>query len=112
MFETEFLEFMKETIIKNSLSGYTDYGQPTYSVDSTSYTCRIVRVHENFTENDGSESLIESIVYVASTGTFNPEDRFTFPDGSHPILKVVDSYPDEDGPWHHNRLKFGKRGDL
>jgi hypothetical protein len=112
MFETEFLEFMRETIIVNRLSGYTDYGTPTHSTASTSFSCRIVRVHESFTESNGAESLIESFVYVASTGTFDPEDRFTFPDGSNPILKVVDSYPDEDGPWHHNRLKFGKRGDL
>jgi len=108
-FEPEFLEFMKDTIIRNRVTGYTAYGAPTHSTASSSYTCRIVRVHDTITGDDGAEKLIESIVYVASTGSFDPQDLFTFPDGSKPILQAMAAYPDEDGPYHHVQLKFGNR---
>lgn len=110
-FEPEFLEFMKDTLIVNKMSGYSDYGAVTYSTQSNSYICRIVRTHEAITMDDGAEKLIHSIVYLASTAdpTFDPEDLFTFPDGSIPILYALSAYPDEDGAYHHIQLKFGKR---
>jgi hypothetical protein len=108
-FEPEFLDFMKDTLIKNVRTGYTAYGAPTYSTGTTSYRCRIVKIHETFTMDNGAESLLENLVYLASTDTFDPEDRFTFPDGSTPILEVIAAYPDEDGPYHHLQLKFGNR---
>ena len=110
-FEPEFLEFMKDTLKRNRITGYSAYGSPTYSTQQSSYDCRIVKVHDTITMDDGAEKLIESIVYLASTQypTFDPEDLFTFPDGSTPILQATAAYPDEDGAYHHVQMKFGKR---
>lgn len=108
-FEAEFLEFMKDTIIRNrATSSYTSYGSPIISTAISSYRCRIVYKHELIPGDDGSEKLVTATVYVASTAAFNPEDQITFPDGSLPKILAMDAYPDEDGPYHHLILKFGR----
>lgn len=108
-FENEFLDFMRDTIVRNQILGYSAYGSPLYSTASSSYQCRIVHLHEAITKDMGAENLIIAIAYVASTATFDPEDQITFPDGTKPKILDMDAYPDEDGPYHHLQIKFGRK---
>jgi len=109
-FETEFLEFMRDTIVRNQILGYSAYGAPLYSTASSDYQCRIVHLHQAISRDMEAENLVVAVVYVASTGTFDPEDQITFPDGTQPKILDMDAFPDEDGAYHHIRIKFGRKG--
>ena len=109
-FETEFLEFMQDTIIRNRVTGYSAYGSILHSTASTSYRCRLDFFHQAIDSDMKAENLVVATAWVASTGSFDPEDLITFPDGSQPRILEMDAFPDEDGPYHHIRIKFGKKG--
>ncbi len=104
---TEFAELMPHTVQIAALASFsTDgYGDAVYGTAST-FTARVVGKQTLVRTFEGTEELATTIVYVASTGTINPSDRITLPDGSTPPLLAVSTFPDEDGT-HHHKLAFG-----
>jgi hypothetical protein len=109
-FETEFLEFMRDTFVRNRVTGYTAYGSPTHSTATNNYTCRLDYFHQAIDSDMKAENLVVATAWIASTGSFDPEDLITLPDGTQPKILQMDAFPDEDGPFHHIRIKFGRKG--
>lgn len=98
---TAWESLLPHTVTVKTLSSFsTDgYGTPTWST-GTSYSARVVNRQELVRTLEGIEEMATTIVYIASTGTLNPSDQFTLPDGSTPNVLAVESFPDEDGTHH------------
>lgn len=105
-FENEFTDLMPDTITVNSYTGADKYGNPTYSTSSNTYSARVVDKQKLVRADNGEEQVAKTTVYVASTGSIDPNDKITLPDNSTPPVLSVDAFPDEDGT-HHIAIYFG-----
>jgi len=103
---TSFESLLPHSVTVKTLSSFsTDgYGTPTWSA-GTAYTSRVVYRQELVRTLEGTEETATTVVYLASTGTINPSDQFTLPDGTTPSVLAVQSFPDEDGT-HHYQIYF------
>lgn len=103
---TELEALMPHSVTVKTLSSFsTDgYGVPTWS-SGTAVTARVVARQELVRTLEGTEETATTVVYLASTGSINPSDRFVLPDGTTPTLLAVQSFPDEDGT-HHYQIFF------
>lgn len=106
-FSSGLLDLMPDQVTVQTLTGVsTDgYGTETYSTGTT-YSARVVRKQTLVRTFEGTEELATTVVWLQSTSTYSPTDRFTLPDGSTPVLMATEAYPDEVG-LDHVKLMFG-----
>ena len=86
-----------------SLSGY---GVPSFSAAST-YKCRWVAKRDSVADSQGQTVAQRGILWVMSTAAIDPTSKVTLPDGTAPPIIAVDLFSDEDGTFHHNRIRCG-----
>ena len=103
-----FADEFSTTITRNAWTGFsTDgYATPTYSTSGSTFVAREVGMHKLVRSFEGTEELMTTTVWVASTGTFNALDRWTLANGDVPALLSVETLRDEDGVTH-SQLGFG-----
>ena len=111
-FSTDFLALMPATIKVSTRTAHSNYGEPTFTGSTTSYSARIVSKLGYVRSVEGEEIAYNTVAWVRSTGTVSitVSDRVTLPTGfaasTRPPLVGVERYPDEDGN-HHAKLMFG-----
>lgn len=105
-FENEFKDLMTHSIVRRAFTGRNSYGKPTYSTSGSTYTARVVNKQKLVRTTAGIEQISTVTAYVASTGSFDPEDKVTLPDGTSPSILAINNYPDDSGI-HHNVIYFG-----
>lgn len=110
--DTDFLTVMTSTLLLNRLAGVsTDgYGTATYATAHTHLRCRVTGKQHLVRSFEGEQEVAETVVWVRSTSTFSPSDKFTLPDGTHPRLLAFEDYRDETGAAHHVTLHFSGGG--
>ena len=91
------IDFMKEEIEweqLNSSDPYDKYGQPSFSTAVT-IKCRIVD-KERLTRNiDGQEVVSRTTIYCDGYHGINSNDKIILPNGEHPDIIRINTYPDE-----------------
>jgi len=106
MIRPAFLTLLKQTLQQAVLDSRDDYGNPTFGF-GVSYPCRVVARLTRVRSFSGEEVVARTVAWVASTSRFGPEDEYTLPDGTMPPLLSVETFPDETGTIHHQKLFFG-----
>lgn len=102
---TDFLALMPSTVSISTRASHNSYGEPSFGT-ATNYRARIVNAPGFVRDPFGESVLINTIVWVASTGTIDVSDRVALPDGTTPPIVLVERYPDGDGT-HHHKLSLG-----
>ena len=92
---------MKQTITRYACSGVDGDGQPTHSTEGETIACRIDMKQKKFIDFQGNEIITSAQIIVSGEYTININDRIVLPDGSEPIIQVVEGNVDADGNAHH-----------
>ena len=92
---------MKQTITRYAYSGVDDDGRPTHSAVGETIACRIDMKRKKFIDFQGNELITSAQIIVSEEYTMNINDRIVLPDGSEPIIQVVEGNVDADGNAHH-----------
>ncbi len=105
-FEDDFLELMPHSIIVKSYTSMDGYGKPTYSTAGSTYAGRCSYKQKLVRAMDGTQQVSSANVVLNCTGTINPDDKITLPDGTvRPVLSVGAEWDNESQ--HHVRIFFG-----
>jgi hypothetical protein len=106
--DSALLALLPSTVSVQSLTGVsTDgYATPTYST-ATNYYARVADVQRMVRTFNGDEQISRTVVWLYSTGSFDPSDKVTLPDGSTPPLIATERWPDQDGDYY-TKLWFGE----
>lgn len=103
--ETEFEEFMTDTITREAYVSQNNYGEASYG-DAVTLKARVVRKPEVVTTAAGEvgsavrEVVSSAKIYCVGVTGWSTRDRVTLPDGSQPVIIAVHLYPDENGEHH------------
>ena len=105
-FTDQLLALFSTTVTHETFSGFSSdgYVTPSYSTGVT-IPARVVSDQRLVRTFEGTEELATTTVWLASTSTFSPQDRFTV-DGDTPVLLALETYRDEFGITH-SKLAFG-----
>lgn len=104
-FEAVFLDLMPSTVSVSTRASHNAYGEPSFG-SGTDFRARIVH-QPGFVRGTNDETIeYTHVIWVASTGTIDVSARITLPDGTTPIVRAVERYPDTDGT-HHHKLMCG-----
>ena len=107
-FESDFsTEMFRQTVTVAAVASRNADGSVNYSTSATSYAARVRKTAKQMRDQSGQVVMAGHVVWLASTGTIDPNSKVTLPDGLTPPVLQVDSYPDEDGAYHHNRILLG-----
>ena len=106
--DPEFLTLMPDTVTVYPQSSLDKYGKRTWSASGTSYRCRIQSQTKLFRDPSGREVTIDGRVFLyGAPSDITTDHRLVLPDGSSPVLYVVNVANDETGA-HHTVLEYGK----
>lgn len=103
--ETEFEEFLTDTVTREPYDGKNDYNEPTFS-GAISLKARVVFKPEVIKASGGETSgtvkelVSRARVYCSAVPGWNARDRITLPDGSQPKILQIVTLPDETGEHH------------
>lgn len=107
--DAAFLTVMPSTVKVRRVTGVgTDgYGDPSYSATTLSLRCRITEKQTLVRTQDGSQEIAKTVLWIRSTSSFGPSDRFQLPDGTLPPVLAVEEYRDQAGALHHHKVFMG-----
>lgn len=97
--DPELLVLMTETVAIESRIGLNAYGEALHGA-AVQYKARIVGRIRRVTDSAGTERVSTKTITLGAAVEVSPFDRLTLPDGSHPLILSVGSYPDESGAHH------------
>ena len=105
-FEDDFRHCMPHSITHSTYSTLDGYGKQSFSATATTYSALIQYDQKLVRSFDGTEKLSTHNAIMNSTGSIDPNDLLTLPDGSTPpILSVLLS--NDSGGQHHAEVFFG-----
>jgi hypothetical protein len=105
-FENDFLDMMPHTVTHSTYASLDAYGKQSYSTANTSYSALIQYEQKKITGLDGNEVISTVHAILACTGSIDPSDRLTLPDGTSPKILTVGQVSDSGGQ-HHVEVYFG-----
>jgi hypothetical protein len=106
-YDHDFDDMLPQTVVVTTRSGHSAYGTATYAASGSTYRARVVAKPSFIRGLQGENVAVKSVVWIASTGTIDPSDRITLPDGTTPPVLGVESYPDEDGASYFSKVMLG-----
>lgn len=99
--EPEFLQVSTGQITVEPLSTVSDYGSPSYSTTSQTYTAYEEPGTDLVVTGEGMQEIATATVFVlSSSATIGTQDRITLADGRQPRILAVNPMNDEDGQHH------------
>lgn len=103
--ETEFDEFLTDTVTREPFVGQNDYGESNYG-PAVNLKARVVRKPELIATGAGEvsstvrEVVSSAKIYCRAVPGWQMRDRITLPDGTQPVILAIHTYPDETGEHH------------
>ena len=105
--ETDFLELMGDTVTIYSTASVDKYGKRTTSGTGTKYNCRVQAQSETLRDTEGRTIDVVANVYVYGMATVANGDRVLLPDGSTPVVVMVNNNNDQVGNYYTS-IKLGR----
>lgn len=106
--DPELAALMTETVQLASPSSRDGYGEITYG-SNTAAAARIVSSPDVMRSEMGVDFVDVQSIWLDDDYGVTQSWRVTLPDGSTPEIAAVESYPDENGSGHHQRILCGRR---
>lgn len=110
-FESDFEDMMPHNVVRKAFSTLDGYGKPTYATAGSTYSALVQYDQKLVRAFDGTEKISTAQVIMACTGTINPDDKITLPDGTSPPILNISKLSDDEGQ-HHVEVYFGHIGSL
>lgn len=110
-FEDDFLDLMPHSVVVNAYASINGYGSPTYSTVGSTYTARVTYKQKMVRSFDGTEKVSMANAVLNCTGTINPDDKITLPDGTVRPIVNINTISDTGGQ-HHVSVFFGGYGSV
>ena len=81
--------------VKTKSTGIGAYGQTSHSTASTTYKGIVQQEQRLVRSFDGTEKVSNAHVIINATGTINPTDLITLPDGTNRKIIAINRWNDE-----------------
>jgi len=104
--DTNLTDLMPHTITRYAYASVDAYGKEPHPTASSTSSARVYNKQVLIRSMGGAQQVARTIAIVNCTGTIDPNDRITLPDGTSPVILSIDTVPDENGI-HHNTIYFG-----
>ena len=106
-FEDDFLDCMPHEIkVKTASTASDRYNRAGAVTAASTYACLIQYESKMVRGFDGTDKLSTHNALVNCTGSIQPYDTVTLPDGTAPVMISIATKSDNDGQ-HHVQIFFG-----
>lgn len=107
-YESAFDEFFNKIVMREAYAGQNDFGEASYSSVEyikarVVYKSRLVVTGAGDVSSGVQEVVSKATVYCGMDPKWNQRDRITLPDGTTPLILIVETFPDETDD-HHQRV--------
>lgn len=99
----EWADLFPLTVTVQGFVGRDSYGTPSYG-SPNSYAARIVYKLRDIRRADGQVVTARSVIWLATSESFEVNDLVTLPDGSTPLILDIGGPTDETGFRHHTKM--------
>lgn len=91
---------MTDTVTLEPYSGQNSHAEPTFGA-GVQYQARVVGRTRLVRDTDGQQVVSNQTVYLATIpATLTTRDRITLPDGTQPLMMMIERVPDEHGAYY------------